>query len=114
LEQRTLRPFENVISYACVESDCISPHPIEPTSRASRGKPAPAVLRSDYLVNALIGLPRQVLVTRRDDAHRLLGFQVVRVFCSDQDFPGPGSQLIREKCPAAPGLPLTFLGEPSG
>jgi hypothetical protein len=43
------------------------------------------------LASALLGPPSQLLVIRRDYAHRLLGFQIVRVFCPDQDFPGAGS-----------------------
>jgi hypothetical protein len=46
------------------------------------------------LANALLGPPRQFLVARRDYAHYLLDFTVVRACCSDQDFPGAGSQLI--------------------
>src|SRR5215468_8065245 len=59
----------------------------EPTSSAM-----PAVARRRLhavrLASALLGPPSQLLVIRRDYAHRLLGFQIVRVFCPDQDFPG--------------------------
>src|SRR5262249_28229728 len=54
-------------------------------------------LRLDCPANTLLDSPGQFLVTRRDHAHHVLGFRVVRTRRSDQNFLGAGSQLICEQ-----------------